>query len=164
MITVDTGSSTITIDGRRHPCRIGRSGAVAAEAKQEGDGCTPLGRWPIRGAILRPDRGFVRPPAIPWRWCRQSDGWCDDPSDGAYNRAVIMPYRGSAERLWRNDDAYDSVLVLGYNDAPPVPYRGSAIFLHIETGNATEGCVAVDRNAMTEILAYAQLTTAVMIS
>ena len=30
--------------------------------------------------------------------------------------------------MWRDDGAYDLVVPLGYNDAPPEPGRGSAIF------------------------------------
>ena len=131
------------------PCLIGRSGAVAAADKREGDGATPLGRWPLRAVLLRPDR--VEVPAglrLPWRWLRPDDGWSDDPADPAYNRPVRHPHPFSAERLWRNDGLYDVIIVLGHNDAPPVPGAGSAIFLHCAEGRPTEGCVAIDRAAL----------------
>ena len=32
--------------------------------------------------------------------------------------------------MWRNDEAYDFVVELGYNDDPVVSGHGSAIFLH----------------------------------
>jgi len=56
------------------------------------------------------------------------------------------------------DVAYDIVIVLGHNDAPPVRGMGSAIFWHIwvpgEGGSPkpTEGCVAIAREKMDSIL------------
>ena len=49
--------------------------------------------------------------------------------------------------MWRDDGAYDLVVSLGFNDAPPEPGRGSAIFLHcISSGKSyTAGCVALVR-------------------
>lgn len=134
------------------PCAIGRSGTCPASDKREGDGCTPLGTWPVRGVLLRP--GKVDPAGIqlPWRWVREGDGWSDDPADPAYNRPVQLPRLFSAERLLRDDDAYDVIVVLGHNDAPPVPGQGSAIFFHLSEGRPTAGCVAVERDAMLKLL------------
>ncbi|QJU57245.1 L,D-transpeptidase family protein [Sphingomonas sp. AP4-R1] len=128
-------------------CAIGRGGTIAAADKREGDGATPLGDWPIRALLLRPDRvGPIRT-ALPWRWIRPDDGWSDDPADPAYNRAVRHPHAFSAERLWREDGLYDLIVILGHNDAPPVPGLGSAIFLHCWRDKATtEGCVAVAKD------------------
>ena len=154
IVAVDTGARRLRAFGETLPCTIGRAGTVAAEAKREGDGATPLGDWPIRAALLRPDR--VRLPdrlLLPWRWLRPDDGWSDDPQDPAYNRPVRHPHRHSAERLWREDGLYDIILILGHNDSPPVPGAGSAIFLHCARGSdPTEGCVAVDLAALTAML------------
>jgi L,D-peptidoglycan transpeptidase YkuD (ErfK/YbiS/YcfS/YnhG family) len=79
------------------------------------------------------------------------DGWCDDPGDPAnYNRPVTKPYAGSHEDLWREEGVYDLIVVLGFNDDPPVAGGGSAIFLHIARAGftPTSGCVAVDREAI----------------
>jgi L,D-peptidoglycan transpeptidase YkuD (ErfK/YbiS/YcfS/YnhG family) len=158
-ILVDTKALTLRLGNLTVPCVIGRSGAVPASAKREGDGATPLGTWPVRAALLRPDRvdcAFL--PGIPWRWIRPGDGWSDDPDDPAYNRPVRLPPATSAEALWRVDAAYDVVVVLGHNDGHPVPGAGSAIFFHIWVPGAdggpkaTEGCVAIAPDAMREIL------------
>ena len=137
------------------PCLIGRSGAIAAVSKREGDGATPLGRWPVRLVLLRPDR-FATPGrlALPWRWIRPDDGWSDDPADPEYNRPVRHPHHFSAERLWRDDGLYDVIVVLGHNDDPPLPGAGSAIFFHLTVAGreATEGCVAIARDAMIALL------------
>ena len=137
---------------------FGRSGAIAADAKREGDGASPLGSWLIRAALLRPDRMAAPTTALPWRWLRPDDGWSDDVGDPAYNRPVRHPHRFGAERLWRDDGAYDIIVLLGHNDAPPQARLGSAIFLHCAQpdGRATEGCVAIDRPALAAWLDHLQ--------
>ena len=159
MLRVDTVRGTLTTDNAVIPCVIGRGGPCAEIDKREGDGCTPLGRFRLRAALLRPDR--VQSPAssrviapLPWRWLRRADGWSDDPRDPAYNRPVRHPHGFSAERLWRDDGLYDVVVVIGHNDSPPRAGMGSAIFLHCTAPDraATEGCVAIDRASLVALL------------
>jgi L,D-peptidoglycan transpeptidase YkuD (ErfK/YbiS/YcfS/YnhG family) len=154
IIQVDCASRTLTALGQTIPCEIGKGGVLSAAAKREGDGATPLGRWPIRLALLRPDHNFAPPVTrLPWRWLRAADGWSDDPADPAYNRPVRHPHGFSAERMWRDDRLYDIILVLGHNDDPVVPGAGSAIFLHCrEPGRATEGCVTILHEQLAELL------------
>ena len=153
-LAVDPATLMLHAGVRSIRCSIGRGGTRSAAEKREGDGATPLGDWPIRGALLRPDR--VRPPhplKLPWRWLRPDDGWSDDPADVVYNQPVRHPHAFSAERLWRGDGLYDAIIVLGHNDAPPQPGYGSAIFLHCwHEGASTEGCVAIERSALLELL------------
>jgi len=153
-IRVDSASLTLSgPDGVAIPCAIGRSGACPAGDKREGDGRTPLGLWPIRAVLFR--QGAAGPPAgmaLPWRWIRPDDGWSDGAGDPEYNRPVRHPHAFSAERLVREDGAYDVIVVLGYNDAPPVDGLGSAIFLHCTEGRPTAGCVAINRAALLDLL------------
>lgn len=151
-IVVAAEAGSLTLGGVAWPCAIGRGGVCDAADKREGDGRTPLGAWPVRAALLRPDRGFRPPPGLPWRWLRLEDGWSDDPADPSYNRPVRHPHGFSAEHLWREDARYDVVLILGHNDSPPVPGLGSAIFLHLRGDRPTEGCVAIDRDGMATLL------------
>ena len=153
IIAVDAAARRIRIGEAWVECAIGRGGACPAADKREGDGRTPLGDWPVCGVLLRPDRGLLPPAKLPWRWLRRDDGWSDDSRDPAYNRPVRHPHPFSAERLWRDDGLYDAIVWLGHNDAPPAPDAGSAIFLHLREGEATEGCVAVPRAAMATLLA-----------
>jgi L,D-peptidoglycan transpeptidase YkuD (ErfK/YbiS/YcfS/YnhG family) len=116
--------------------------------KHEGDGATPIGRWPVREVFYRSDRMRRPQTRLKTTAIRPRDGWCDAPGDRNYNRAVALPYPASAETLWREDRLYDLVLVLGYNDRPRIQGRGSAVFLHLaaEGGLApTAGCVALRR-------------------
>jgi L,D-peptidoglycan transpeptidase YkuD (ErfK/YbiS/YcfS/YnhG family) len=131
--------------GLRVRCAVGKGGLKPAADKREGDGASPIGVWPIREVLYRPDK--VSPPltALPLRAIRPDDGWCDAPDDPAYNRPVTLPYPASAERMWREDDVYDVVVVLGHNDDPVVPGMGSCIFWHVARAHyeGTEGCAAV---------------------
>jgi L,D-peptidoglycan transpeptidase YkuD (ErfK/YbiS/YcfS/YnhG family) len=151
-LTVETDRRLLHGLGDPVPCTIGKGGACAAADKREGDGRTPWGHWPVRTILLRPDRGFAPPPAIAWRWLRPGDGWSDDPADPAYNSPVRHPHLFSAEHLWREDDRYDVVVILGHNDTPPVLGLGSAIFLHLRGAMPTEGCVAIAPDVMRRLL------------
>ncbi len=81
-----------------------------------------------------------------------------------------MTVRGAhaagAETLWRDDALYDVVVVLGHNDDPVAPGAGSAIFLHVARPDfgPTEGCVAVRREDLLEILAACDETTRLCVS
>jgi L,D-peptidoglycan transpeptidase YkuD (ErfK/YbiS/YcfS/YnhG family) len=147
VIVASVAAGTVTVFGEVAPAVFGKAGAIAAAAKREGDGATPLGTWPIRAALLRPDRMAAPATRLPWRWLRPDDGWSDDVGDPAYNRPVRFPHAFSAEHLWRDDHAYDIILILGHNDSPPRAPLGSAIFWHCTQPDRrpTEGCVAVDR-------------------
>ena len=153
-VVIDSRALTLTAFGYTIPCAIGRCGVCDATAKREGDGCTPLGTFALRSALLRPGRAATPSTTLPWRWLRASDGWSDDPADPAYNRPVRHPHGWSAERLWRDDGAYDIIVVIGWNGTPPLPGHGSAIFLHCsQPGNMpTAGCVAVARGDLAALL------------
>ena len=151
--------STGSTQGRLHlgammvRCALGRGGVSAR--KREGDGATPIGRFAILAVYYRADK-VVRPrSALPVRAIRRDDGWCDAPGDRNYNAWVRHPYGASAERLWRDDDLYDLVVVLDYKIWPRWRGRGSAIFLHVaRPGFApTEGCVALRMPELLRIIA-----------
>lgn len=153
MILVDTAARTLAAFGQTLPCAIGRSGACPEAEKREGDGMTPFGRYPVRAALLRPDRVAAPATRLPWRWLRPDDGWSDDVRDPAYNRPARHPHPFSAERLWRDDGLYDVIVVLGHNDSPPLHGAGSAIFLHCwNDAKPTEGCIAISRDALLALL------------
>jgi L,D-peptidoglycan transpeptidase YkuD (ErfK/YbiS/YcfS/YnhG family) len=135
------------------PAALGRAGIRAL--KREGDGGTPLGRFPVRQVLYRADR-MARPRTrLPVHAIRDGDGWCDDPASRTYNRLIRLPSRRSAEGLKRVDHLYDLVLVLGYNDLPRVKGKGSAIFVHLARPGftPTDGCIALSRHDLTMLLA-----------
>ena len=137
-------------------CALGRGGCLPEADKREGDGATPLGFYPLRQVLYRPDRLATAPQTrLPCLPLSPDDGWCDDPADAAYNRQVVLPYAGRHENLWRADGIYDVIVVPGHNDDPPIPGLGSAIFLHVARPDysPTEGCVALALPDLLELLA-----------
>ena len=150
--------------GKRYRCAIGKGGF--SDAKHEGDGCTPIGTFPLRECWYRKDG--IAPPktGLPVRIIQPDDGWCDAPEDANYNKHVKLPYAASHEKLWRDDHVYDLIIPIGYNDAPVVPGKGSAIFLHLAKSDyaPTEGCVAMFLPDWREILPYLTPETRIDIS
>lgn len=146
-----TATVTLLECGRRiagpWPARVGRNGLSAHH--REGDGTTPLGTFGI-GATLY---GLDPDPGAKLRYHRLAcgDWWDEDPSSPTYNRfrhvrcGEAPPFRGGSEALWRATVAYRELAVIDANMHPVVPGRGSAIFLHDDTGRATNGCVSLPR-------------------
>ena len=152
--------------GRAAPARGDRARPGITGDKREGDGATPAGSFVLRRVLYRPDREAPPVTALASRPLDPADGWCDAPEDAAYNRPVRLPYRAHAETLWRDDELYDLVVVLGHNDAPVSAGRGSAIFLHLAAPDyrATEGCIALARADLVMVLAAADETSRVIIA
>jgi L,D-peptidoglycan transpeptidase YkuD (ErfK/YbiS/YcfS/YnhG family) len=132
---------------------VGRAGVKAD--KREGDGATPAGTYPLVSVLYRKDR--ITPPTshLPVRALAPNDGWVDEPADARYNRLVELPYPASAEEMWRDDDLYDALVVIGYHMEPVIPGAGSAIFLHVATADfaPTAGCVAVSKEVLLGLIA-----------
>lgn len=146
-----------TIDGKEYRCSVGKNGLACD--KKEGDNCTPIGQFPLRRVFYRPDK--INPTEIrtslPTQVLTPSDGWCDDPQAPEYNQFVNLETFNtqiSYENLWRTDDVYDLIIVVGYNDDPVAPGKGSAIFIHIARENyaGTAGCVAFSKGDLLKIL------------
>lgn len=165
-VTRDGDGWTARWGARRWRCAVGRSGLIAAAGKREGDGATPIGRWPLRRLLFRPDRETPAGLRLPAAAIGPGDGWCDEPGHPAYNRPVALPFPASHERLWRDDGLYDLVVVLGHNDDPPQPGAGSAIFLHCARPDwgPTEGCVALAHEDLRHLLREAGPGDAVLVS
>lgn len=156
-VTGQPGNSAGQLTCGEFACSValGKHGVIAAEQKREGDGCTPLGTYRILYGMYRPDR--VPAPlntGLLWLPLTPQLGWCDAPTDAAYNSLVPVGYAASHEVLWRDDTAYDRLLVMSHN-LPAVPGLGSAVFVHqLHEGKAhTAGCVALAMADFTALLA-----------
>ena len=134
-------------------CRLGRAGIT--RFKREGDGATPAGRLPLIGLYYRADRRLPPGRHLAVRPITDDLGWCDDPTDGRYNRPVDLPFTPSHERMRRDDGLYDVVGILDWNFTRRVLGRGSAIFLHLarDDGTPTAGCIALSAADMRRLLA-----------
>ncbi len=93
-------------------------------------------------------------------------GWCDDPKSKKYNMLITYPFSFSAERLYRNDNIYDVIIILNYNMGPIIKNKGSAIFIHIAKKNFayTKGCVGIKKRYIKEIVRTIDKKTKVEIS
>jgi L,D-peptidoglycan transpeptidase YkuD (ErfK/YbiS/YcfS/YnhG family) len=133
-------------------CALGQTGI--RNAKREGDRATPRGTFGLLSCLWREDHVARLNTLLPQKAIARQDGWCDDSTSPAYNRAVTLPFSGGHERLHRNDSLYDVVIVLDHNQRPRIRGHGSAIFFHLARPGygPTEGCVAISRNDMRRLL------------
>ena len=148
----DRSKGFLVAGGSIFPCALGRAGIVTR--KREGDGGTPRARLPLRSVLYRGDRQVRPHSALPLRAITPRDAWCDDAGDRRYNRLIERPPGEAQERLQRDDQLYDIVVELGWNDAPVIRGRGSAIFWHLARPGLTPtaGCVAVERHVFVKLL------------
>lgn len=140
-------------------CALGKTGIT--DKKREGDHATPIGRFPLRWLFFRADKVPELTSALPQQPISELDGWCDEPEHDRYNQYVRQPFEPSHEKMWREDNLYDLVVVLGHNDAPATPGLGSCIFLHVAKPDyaPTEGCVALNKNDLLELLSTIKAET-----
>jgi len=136
------------------PAHVGRNGLSSRH--REGDGTTPLGTFPIG-----PDAYGVAPdPGTPLGYHRLvcGDWWDEDPASPTYNRfrhvacGSSPAFRGDSEALWLQTRAYAHFAVVEYNVDPVVPGRGSAIFVHVDVGRPTNGCVSLPLDDVVTLL------------
>ena len=127
--------------------------------KQEGDGNSPAGLFPLTtafGTSTKPE-GL----ALPYTKLEKFTECVDDPHSHHYNRIVDRMKVGiydwkSSEKMLEIGRPYDLGIVVGYNSYPVEQGRGSCIFLHIwrDALTGTAGCTAMDRRDLERITAW----------
>ena len=130
---------------------IGRNGMAPPGGKREGDGRTPSGTFGFQFFF-----GVDRNPGVhfPYRRVYAYDVWDDDPASPLYNEWVDERYGNpGADPEPMDVSAYDYGAVIAYNTARK-PGLGSAIFLHINIGTPTAGCVTLPVGELLEILRW----------
>ena len=67
--------------------------------------------------------------------------------------------------MWREDDAYDIIIVISHNIKPIIKNKGSAIFIHCSFLNKrnTAGCIALDKKDLIFLLNNLRHTTYIKI-
>jgi L,D-peptidoglycan transpeptidase YkuD (ErfK/YbiS/YcfS/YnhG family) len=82
------------------------------------------------------------------------DGWCEDPADRRYNRAIKLQPGQIGDRLRRSDALYDIVIEIDHNSRPRTAGRGSAVFIHIARAGLapTAGCIAMPAATLRQLL------------
>lgn len=142
----------------QYVCAAGKKGFIDEAKAREGDQATPAGTYPLRQVFYRSDKISALKTALKHTAIKPDMGWCDDPSHPMYNKLVSLPFAASHEKLWRDDDVYDLIIVIGHNDDPVIPGKGSAIFLHVARDDMrpTMGCLAFEKKQLIHLIA--QLT------
>lgn len=132
--------------------RVGYNGIAAPGTKREGDGKTPSGTYPFSFFFgVLPDPGV----SFPYRDVYSYDYWDDDSLSPLYNEWVDARTQdpGSNPEPMDNVPAYNYGAVIAYN-AARTPGLGSAIFLHVDTGGSTAGCVSLPQSALVSVLTW----------
>jgi len=133
---------------------VGYAGFAPPGQKREGDGRTPSGSFGFDfffGVMADPGVQF------PYRSVTGPDiVWDDDPSSPLYNQWVDTSTSdaGAAPEPMDVAPSYDYGAVIAYNMDPTVPGAGSAIFLHVSTGGATVGCIALPTDELLAVLRW----------
>ncbi len=135
---------------------------LAADERREGDHATPIGVFGIGAAMYgnEPDPGGLH---YAYHRLVCGDWWDEDPYSPQYNRFVHVrcgstpPFAAWSEALWTETVAYPYFAVIQFNMDPTVrgaDAPGSGIFLHSWVAGATEGCVALPRAQLLEVLRW----------
>jgi L,D-peptidoglycan transpeptidase YkuD (ErfK/YbiS/YcfS/YnhG family) len=145
-------------------CALGKAGIKKKE--KEGDNVTPKGKFKITSMYYRPDRIKNIITAIKKIKIKKNMGWCDDPDSHFYNQQISLPNKFSHEKLYRNDNLYDLILVLNYNANPIIKNKGSAIFIHIAKRNykKTKGCIALKKKDLIKLISKIKKNTKIKIN
>jgi L,D-peptidoglycan transpeptidase YkuD (ErfK/YbiS/YcfS/YnhG family) len=129
---------------------IGRSGFSAN--RTEGDGTTPTGKYSFGTMFGQQPSPGVK---FPYRQPDAQSVWVGDDASPYYNswqeNAALSGEHLASSGFAR---AYAYAAVINFNMSPVVPRKGSAIFLHVSTGNPTAGCVSVAQSNLLEILRW----------
>ena len=130
--------------GNKYRCSIGKNGI--RRSKNEGDCCTPTGKFSLGPIYFRKDKITRLKTKIKTFSITKNMFWEDNPIKKNYNK-LSFNNKNSSEKLFRKDNIYDIIVVINYNTKPVIPEKGSAIFIHIAKNNylPTRGCIALKK-------------------
>jgi len=128
--------------------------------KEEGDGRTPEGAFPLLHAYGYQPPSMVR---IDFPYRQVTEDWicCDDAGSRHYNKVFDANDKGldpddlpSHEDMLRTDDLYKYAVFVGHNVWDTEPGAGSCIFIHLWRGpnSSTAGCTAISEEHMLTLL------------
>ena len=152
----------LTFNNYKVKCAVGKRGI--GHKKKEGDLITPKGKYRIKYILYRKERVKIKS-KIKKIIIKKNLGWCDDINSKQYNKLVYLPFEHKYEKLYKKENVYDIIIVLNYNMDPIVKNKGSAIFIHIAKKNykKTEGCIAVKKTHLLQIIKNLKRNTVVTI-
>tara|TARA_B100000965_G_scaffold354738_1_gene331567 strand:+ start:1705 stop:2196 length:492 start_codon:yes stop_codon:yes gene_type:complete len=151
-------------DNYKAKCAVGKRGIGIK--KKEGDLITPKGKFKIKCILFRKDRVDSLKTKIKKIAIKKNMGWCNDSASQKYNRLIRFPFHYGAEKLYRNDNSYDIILVLDFNFRPVIKGKGSAIFIHVAKKNykSTAGCIALYKRDLIKLIKIINTKTIVHVN
>ena len=142
---------TLIFDDFIFRCSVGKKGVSIS--KKEGDLCTPKGSFKLQTVYYRSDRINKIETKLKLKKIKRNMGWCNDPINKKYNSLISIKEKLKCEKLYRNDNKYDIIVVIEYNLKRPVPFKGSAIFLHVTKNyKGTAGCITLNKKDLLILL------------
>ena len=153
----------LTYNKLKVKCAIGKKGI--GYKRKEGDLITPIGQFKIKYILYRKERVKIST-KLKKKIIKKNMGWCDDPKSSHYNKLVKLPFAYNHEKLFKNENIYDIILVLDYNMSPVKKNKGSAIFIHVAKNGfkKTEGCIAIKKTYLIKLIKKISPSTKVKIS
>ena len=142
-------------------CQLGDKGTKSFSRKVEGDKATPTGKFKLNSIYFRKDKVlrsyFRKNYSLKTYQITKNCGWCDDVNSSKYNKYVNKRnylFDTKHENLWREDNAYDIIIVISYNIKPTIKNKGSAIFIHCSFNDYrnTSGCIALKKADLIDII------------
>ena len=144
---------------------FGKNGVT--NEKKEGDGCTPLGTFPIGFAFGTE----ILKTSYPYYELNHNIYWVSDPNSPYYNKWVDVTtdektynysYMHTCKKMdWLESEhlidfktQYQLAIVIEYNINPTRKNKGSAIFLHVKNKEYTAGCIAVSKEEILTIIKW----------
>lgn len=152
-----------TSAGPATEAHVGVNGIAAAATRRQGDGTTPDGTYPIVGTF------GLGPPSTAMPYTRITDRlyWVYDPNDPATYNSFQTATQDTAwsqdadwsEHMVSHGQQYLYGAVIGFNGAgrrggEVDTTRGGGIFLHVDDGTPTAGCISVPAPDVARILAW----------
>ncbi len=134
--------------------------SLSQPIKQEGDGRSPAGVFPLDTAFGFAPRSDVPWLRLPYAALQPGSDCVDDEASAYYNtvvdRAAVPKVDWNSAEHMRQIAVYRLGVIVGYNASPPRKGRGSCIFLHIWSGPAstTAGCTALDARALEALMRW----------
>ena len=149
---IQINKNYLMFDKYKVKCALGKRGIGIK--KKEGDKITPKGRYNIKYLLYRKDRIKKMKTKLKKIIIKKNMGWCDDSNSRNYNKLIRLPVKYNHEKLYKNDNSYDIILVLNFNMYPIKKNKGSAIFIHVAKKNykKTLGCIAISKISLLKII------------
>jgi len=136
---------------------IGRRGWTIGEQRSENDGSSPAGMYSIGHQSF----GLGSNPGVHGSWfdVGPDDWWVSDPGSAFYNTHQVGPPNDRWDPTYGEQlanvgpVAYTWATFIEFN-SPPQGALGSAVFLHLDTGGSTAGCVALAQDDLLAVLRW----------